>query len=233
MKKHISKFYNSIRVCWPDIFEGRGKTQLMINAPAPNHAAPHFQFGGVPSVPQDEEFQWPECVDCKTPMQFLAQLPMPHQFGGQGGLLYIFMCTSEDDNCCPWEADSGANKAFCSPAKNLKIQNAPEGKYATTREICHGAVIEISKIPNYGQARHERGQRTQKWRDVVGQMGGTPGWIQGAEAPICHECGQPMRYVAQLEEGPDHATRMNFGGGCGYVFDCACNDRVAQFLWQC
>ena len=29
-----------------------------------------------------------------------------------------------------------------------------------------------------------------------------------------------MRFVAQLEEGPDHRTAMNFGGGVGYLFDC-------------
>ena len=43
-----------------------------------------------------------------------------------------------------------------------------------------------------------------------------------------------MRFLAQLEEGPDWRTEMNFGGGgCGYVFDCTCRSGSAKLLWQC
>ena len=50
------------------------------------------------------------------------------------------------------------------------------------------------------------------------------------EVPACPDCGRPMGFVAQLEEGP---SRMNFGGGGGaaYVFRCAGCDAGA-FLWQ-
>jgi hypothetical protein len=42
-----------------------------------------------------------------------------------------------------------------------------------------------------------------------------------------------MPFVAQLEEGPDRRTAMNFGDtGNGYAFACApCGQ--ALFLWQC
>jgi hypothetical protein len=41
-----------------------------------------------------------------------------------------------------------------------------------------------------------------------------------------------MRFVAQLEQGPDSASEMNFGGGCAYVFDCGCGAHAAKMLWQ-
>lgn len=232
MIKRISEYYRSLRVRYPEILD-RGRTDLMINAPAPVGPHAQIQFGGVPSVSRDEEFAWPECTVCKTPMQFLAQFPVPHKFGGQGGLLYVFMCGFDDEACSIWESDSGANKAFCGPVTNLKLITVPTGRFATTREICHGATIEHTKIATYEYAKYKWGKPASNWRQVLGQMGHTPSWIQGDEFPPCDKCGKPMRYVAQLEEGPDSKTAMNFGGGCGYVFDCACDDHIAKFLWQC
>lgn len=42
-----------------------------------------------------------------------------------------------------------------------------------------------------------------------------------------------MSFMAQSEEGRDHRTEMNFGGGgCGYTSACApCKE--GSFLWQC
>jgi hypothetical protein len=42
-----------------------------------------------------------------------------------------------------------------------------------------------------------------------------------------------MPLVVQLEEGPDHHTSMNFGGGgSAYAFACEpCG--AARLLWQC
>jgi hypothetical protein len=70
-------------------------------------------------------------------------------------------------------------------------------------------------------------------RDVLGQLGGVPWWIQSDGKPDCLVCAEPMRFVAQLEEGRDHRTAANFGGGgCGYAFTCEpCGE--AAFLWQC
>jgi hypothetical protein len=41
-----------------------------------------------------------------------------------------------------------------------------------------------------------------------------------------------MTFTAQLEEGHEHHTAINFGGGgCGYLFTCwPCHH--AAFLWQ-
>ena len=41
-----------------------------------------------------------------------------------------------------------------------------------------------------------------------------------------------MRFVAQLEEGPDHITAMNSsGGGAAYLFDCK-EGKTTKFLWK-
>ena len=43
-----------------------------------------------------------------------------------------------------------------------------------------------------------------------------------------------MQMVAQLEEGPENRTGMNFGGrGSAYVFRCGCAHGSAKMLWQC
>ena len=73
-------------------------------------------------------------------------------------------------------------------------------------------------------------------RGVAGgreKPGGVPSWLQHDETPTCPPCAQPMSFMAQLEEGRDYRTAMNFGGdGCGYAFACApCKE--GPFLWQC
>ena len=68
---------------------------------------------------------------------------------------------------------------------------------------------------------------------MLGQLAGAPSWLQGDETPVCAACQNRMRFVAQLEEGPDHNTAMNFGGGCAYVFDCSCGAATGKMLWQC
>lgn len=42
-----------------------------------------------------------------------------------------------------------------------------------------------------------------------------------------------MRFVAQLEEGLNPKTALNFGGGgTAYLFDSK-DGKTAKFLWQC
>ncbi|TKA10985.1 hypothetical protein FCI23_13535 [Actinacidiphila oryziradicis] len=58
-------------------------------------------------------------------------------------------------------------------------------------------------------------------------------WVQGDETPSCPLCARPMGFVARVEEGHDHRTAANFGGGgCGYAFVCASCGQGA-FRWQC
>ncbi|GAA5138512.1 hypothetical protein GCM10023339_79590 [Alloalcanivorax gelatiniphagus] len=54
------------------------------------------------------------------------------------------------------------------------------------------------------------------------QLFGEPLWLQAEEVPDCDRCGRAMEFLAQLaqlEQGPDWRTEMNFGGGgVAYLF---------------
>jgi hypothetical protein len=66
---------------------------------------------------------------------------------------------------------------------------------------------------------------------VLGAAGPAPAWIQSDETPDCG-CGQPMRFVLQLEDAGGGG--INFGdAGVGYVFLCGRCPDPARFLWQC
>ncbi|MFJ3792841.1 hypothetical protein [Kitasatospora sp. NPDC090091] len=68
---------------------------------------------------------------------------------------------------------------------------------------------------------------------MLGRLGGEPDWLQYDETPSCSSCARPMAFVAQLQEGPDPVTAMNFGGG-GTAYAFACEPCAgAAFLWQC
>ncbi|MEV7616968.1 hypothetical protein [Streptomyces sp. NPDC089799] len=68
--------------------------------------------------------------------------------------------------------------------------------------------------------------------EVLGQLGGTPDWLQYEQVPDCPGCARPMAFAAQLKEGPDPVTAPNFGSGQAYAFACEpCAE--AAFLWQC
>ncbi|CAN3984688.1 hypothetical protein [Kitasatospora purpeofusca] len=86
---------------------------------------------------------------------------------------------------------------------------------------------------DFDSARAAWAARTGRPRNhVLGQLNGTPAWLQYDQRPSCATCAEPMRLAVQLQEGPDPLTAMNFGSGRAYAFTCsACTD--AAFLWQC
>lgn len=67
----------------------------------------------------------------------------------------------------------------------------------------------------------------------MGFIGRAPDCLHADETPSCNSCAKKMGFVAQLDEGQDHRTGMNFGGGgCAYLFACDDCDE-AKILWQC
>lgn len=163
-------------------------------------------------------------------MQFLGQV-------GQAGALrlhLIFMGQNHPGVCSEWEADGGANVVVCTGVDGLKIADAPSEGEVVRAGPQYGARVERVQSSNYDAARTEWAQLgSRRQRDVLGQIGGEVFWLQGDETPVCGHCRKKMRFVAQLEEGPDHETQMNFGGGCGYLFECDCAEVTGKFLWQC
>ena len=200
--------------------------KLLINKPSPE-AESETSFGGHPVKGVNENFEWPRCNYCKGPMQFLGKLVTDK------GIEQIFMCQNDPGLCEEWDSNRGGNKVIVTTAGELEFVQPPEGD-DTTRETSYGSAIVECESNDYDEARKIWAENNGvSPRQVLGQIYGNPSWIQGDETPTCDTCKKPMRFVAQLEEGPDWETEMNFGGGgCAYLFDCSC-DFSAKFLWQC
>ena len=203
--------------------------QLLILELATQNSTHEHCFGGLPTIPAGTDFDWPCCKTCSGPMQFLGRLRIP---GIEKNVL-MFMCQNNPGLCDEWDAELGGNCAIVLPAKEFAEVQAPrEG--VTVLETRYAAREASFAGDEYESAREacakEKGVSP---RDVLGQLMGNPSWIQGDETPMCNNCGNRMRFIAQLEEGPDYKTAMNFGGGCAYVFDCSCRGHLAKFLWQC
>ena len=213
-------------------------TTLMTYAgPVDGHALV-TRTGGIPLTPTG--FRWPRCAECSGPMQFLAQLLLDdvNLHGADAvsesrGILSIFMCQNEPGLCDEWDPAAGGNQALLFSRAELAAAPVPAQGTTLLSEAC-GIDYAPMDAAGYGEARSlwsEAGGRP--LRDVLGQLRGAPSWLQGDETPSCPSCAQPMGFVAQLEEGHDHRTAMNFGGGgCGYAFSCEPCGQGA-FLWQC
>ncbi|WP_406067149.1 DUF1963 domain-containing protein [Streptomyces sp. NBC_01020] len=196
--------------------------------------------GGTPLAPAGTS--WPACATCEGPMQFLAQVvlndldrPMDQSDAQAGHVMAIFMCQNDPGMCDEWSATAGGNRALLFPATGLQPMIGPGEDKGLLRLGAVNAVNLVSlSASDYGSAREEWGSRSgNDLRSVLGQLGGHAEWLQDDETPGCPSCTRPMDLVAQLEEGPDHATAMNFGG-CGAAFAFVCGPCLqAAFLWQC
>lgn len=186
-----------------------------------------ISFGGLPVRREGTHLEWPLCKSCELPMQYLGKIATDI------GLEQIFMCQNEPGCCEEWEPDSGANAVIILESSDLEHAEAPADGEAI-RNCQHGAEIVEIEAENYDKARVKWQEESGlAMRQVLGQINGEPLWLQQDETPTCSGCGNKMRFVAQLEQGPDWETEMNFGGGgCAYLFDCSCNGS-GKFLWQC
>lgn len=200
--------------------------KLLINSSKPVELS-LTSFGGKPVQNSGENFQWPECACCKHPMQFLGKIAVDDE------LHQIFMCQNDPGMCDDWDADGGGNSVIVIKPAELEYVTIPsEGE--TLRDTEYSAVVVEVDASDYAEAIDIWAERNSlSPREVLGQISGEPLWIQGNEIPDCDGCNKPMKFVAQLEQGPDWKTEMNFGGGgVAYSFGCSCNSS-AKFLWQC
>ena len=197
--------------------------KLLINDPLKKNIVDESGFGGLPITPIDRSFEWPKCKNCGSSLQYLGKIKTDI------GLEMIFMCNDDPGMCDEWDAEGGGNKVLIVDNSNLKFVTA-DTREESVREVEHG-VKELNVDANDYDAAREN--YTGEKRDVLGQLFGEPTWLQGDETPNCDCCSKPMRFVAQLEEGPDYKTAMNFGGGgVAYLFDCT-EGKTGKFLWQC
>jgi len=184
-------------------------------------------FGGLPVKNSSEEFHWPLCKTCSGAMQFLGKLSTDK------GLEQIFMCQNDPGLCDEWDPNEGGNRVLVTKPENLENVTAP-CEFESTRDTEHGAILVEYECEGYEEAYDKWPEENKvSPREVLGQLYGNPYWLQGEEIPDCDKCGKQMRFVAQLEQGPDWETEMNFGGGgTAYIFDCNC-PHSAKFLFQC
>lgn len=208
--------------------------QLLINHSAPPPTQPETRFGGLPLIARGSGAMWPHCRACQGPMLFLGQLHAPVPENYLDRLLLLFMCQKDPGSCEEWAADGGGNAVLVEAIGDPIALDPPLVSAGTVRSAVHGARVEEVAGDGYDEARETWSEAHEgKRREVLGHWLGQPEWIQADETPSCNGCGNPMRFVAQLEEGPDYRTSMNFGGGCAYVFDCACDSPRGKMLWQC
>lgn len=181
-------------------------------------------FGGLPVRDKNLPYSWPTCRECEGAMLYMGKIKTDI------GLELIYMCQNDPGMCNDWDANGGGNQViFIENLTDLE-QFSPEQTENTLRNTEYSAVLKEVNAENYNDA-------CQNWesaqREILGQLSNQPEWIQNDETPECNCCNQPMYFVAQLEEGPDHRTVMNFGGGgAAYLFDCI-KGKTAKFLWQC
>lgn len=201
--------------------------QLLIHDPTvPAAPTSETYFGGRPSLIAG--LQWPVCSSCHGNMQFLGQLQERANHH-----IAVFMCQNDPGMCDEWDANAGGNLAVQVDGALLELVDVPTSGNVL-RDETYGASLVDYDGDTYDQARDTwLAQSGGRARMILGSFGGDPQWLQADETPSCNICSKPMAFVAQLEEGPDHRTAMNFGGGgCGYVFKCDCDRFSAKFLWQ-
>ena len=198
--------------------------KLMVYAGPTSEVAPGTRTGGVPLVP--ESFAWPACATCAGPMQFLAQLEL-----GPARLLSIFMCQNDPGLCDEWDAAAGGNHAYVFTSPTLTTAGVPTTGVPLLEETSAVRIEEVGGA-DYDEARSVFGRQAEGGpRIVLGQLGGKPSWLQGEEEPGCPVCGRLMTFAAQLEEGHNHRTAANYGGGAAYAFHCE-TCATGAFLWQ-
>jgi hypothetical protein len=205
-------------------------TTLMIYSGAAAPDAPVTRTGGIPLVPPG--FVWPRCIECEGTMQFLAQVRLDDVDATAAGMWSVFVCQNDPGMCEDWNPIAGGNRTFVFGPGELAPAAVPAGA-----NVLLGEVSAVGYLPvdgdDYGHAYEQWSKTSDRpATDVLGQLGGSPLWIQDDETPLCESCDRPMSFLVQLEEGHNYATKANFGGGgSGYGFRCRpC--ATGAFVWQ-
>jgi len=208
--------------------------------------SPISKLGGKPVFAA--QLEAPLCQSCGQQMDFLGQfrLDSPLQLSNRYQIAYVFMCPGQTDargwlTCQTWEAFSGANALILQEDHGLALLPDIPARYPDYELTLQRAPEPDLDVSRFDLANDEKTQVS-----MATKLGGVPAWIQNNDTPCCPNCGETMRFVAQIDAGPDgyfpeqstewHQYYMfGFGdAGKGYVFICPndCSFKGA-FLWQC
>ncbi|APR78489.1 Hypothetical protein A7982_03836 [Minicystis rosea] len=187
-------------------------------------------FGGIPAGVTKKT--WPVCADCKHPMAHVfllhahaERLPLEKHAG-----IALFACNGafSGGSCMSFEPDGGCNAALLLTADDLEkkpLRAAPTGPGGEEAP----AIMSAQKIAYTAQFEPDpSADENAEDLEATSKVAGYPVWIQGVQTPLCAECHEPMRFVAQIQEDDE---ALNFGGGDGYLFCCP-DEHGAKFLWQ-
>lgn len=155
-------------------------------------------------------------------MQFMAQVHLPDADAAlPDRLALLFMCMSPSGVCATWEP-FGANLVLIVPLDG-QLHSPPADATHALRELEGVELRPFAVAPDAefdGEAYEEARGAIDPRRFVLGHVGDPSGSVNEV-IPNCPRCQQPMRFVVQLEEGSNHETAMNFGGGTAFAFVCA------------
>ncbi len=207
---------------------------------------PVLKFGGTPVF--YEETDSPKCSQCGQRMDLIGQITLkdPQRLSEKFDMAYVFMCLGKFDErggllCETYSAFSGANAVLLQRKSGhlfipKETANYPDYIVDLTPEI--EPDIDVEDLSLDEELVESVSEET--------KIGGTPLWLQTNETPLCVNCVEPMRFIAQINpelDGPylarhtkeqrDSMNHLKFG--MGYVFICQdeCHSESAAFLWQC
>ena len=211
-------------------------------------ASTEAKFGGSPYA--EEGDRWPHCPTCKNELVFVVQLR-----AGSDELLVFFYCFE----CFPWGLSdeeegqwvirrypnpSTARLRVISPAGTQELTVGPcavsgspvkslpdwEGLDSTCKEaadLCC-AIDADSPWEEYDAALLRNGCLN----DYATLVGGHARWVQGEAVNSCRQCGEQLRFVAQIDS-EEPANLMWGDVGLVYIFQCPVHSDVFHLELQC
>ena len=161
------------------------------------------------------------CQHCGGPLQHLISLPASKVYGADSGtaLVHLQLCLS----CM----ESGLGELhYCHDAQGVAhcLNAAQDGQLQAPDRKCgplRATQAGLAQTPPRWQ-RQEWGQSN--GRENLYRVGGAPAWVQSPWVPQCKGCGQPMRFVLQLDSHIPQADggEEHYWGSGGVLYGFAC-----------
>ncbi|WP_133574478.1 hypothetical protein [Pedobacter metabolipauper] len=146
---------------------------LLINDDSKKNILDETSFGGLPVKEAGVTVEWPKCKTCDAEMQFLGKIKTDI------GLEQIFMCNNDPGMCDEWDAEGGGNKVNVVTAENIEFFEPIDSELSLRATEYAVKLVETAE-DDYDIARENW---TGNQREVLGQLYGSPSWIQGDERP--------------------------------------------------
>ncbi len=201
------------------------------------------KFGGQPSWLDSP--QWPVSRQLGTQMTFVGQIALDAKMfpGSHAKMAYIFLSDGDDLPYGTWDPDSGENAVVLQPGGKVAVKtvdkatgpteptqiDSPSGDRVEYRDTAYRVV----STP-HADAPFETDQQLSSLSStdqdnyfdslLVDKIGGTPGFLAGAEFPC-----SAQRLIVQLGDPPFDINLAD--GGEAYVFMNA-NGTIGKFIIQ-